>query len=210
MIKLFRRKKEEEPKEASIEEDVAKQGLPVMKPQITISPDEAENARKELRLLEVERDIAQYALTKIYEAEAGGKISEGERDTLAGRYKDQVKTLEERMSFSRMLVDLRELEVGQSELVKMFYDKFTELDKRIHNVRTRLGHTPTPMPGIAPPEETAGARPTPPPSAQRRAKGAKPPEKEAPPRTRAEMELEKLQEEVKKALEKLEQIELES
>ncbi|MBS7628302.1 hypothetical protein KEJ36_05840, partial [Candidatus Bathyarchaeota archaeon] len=139
MMRIFGRKKEE----SGEKEKAPTAGHPSfsLKPQISVSEGEADKAKKELRLLEVEKDIAQYALMKIYEAEAGGLISVAERDSLAERYKAQMKSVEERILRNQMLITLRELEVGQSELVKMFNEKFAELENRIQEIRNKLGYT---------------------------------------------------------------------
>ncbi|MEM2926985.1 MAG: hypothetical protein QW220_00655 [Candidatus Bathyarchaeia archaeon] len=225
MVRIFGRKKEE-----SGEKDRASTaGHPSfsLKPQISVSEGEADKAKKELRLLEIEKDIAQYALMKIYEAEAGGLMSVTERDSLAERYKAQMKSVEERIHRNQMLITLRELEVGQSELVKMFNEKFAELENRIQEIRNRLGYaaplsqspSPTPTPSTAtkaqpsskeiPKAEQRETRPSR--RSRERGEGGEGEGEPAtgPPKTEAEMEIERLRSEIQKALEKLEQIELE-
>lgn len=208
MVRLFgRRKQEEERKEAEPTGDEPKLDRPQSPSlQITVPQVTADRARRELKLLEVERDVAQYALTRIYEAEASGQITEQERNGLADRYKSQMKTLEERIGREQMLVELRELELGQVELVRIFNEKFGDLDKRVQGIRVKLGHVAAaaePKPEMAPVEQTETEA-----STSRRPRAARP-VREEPSRTKAEIEIERIQEEVRKALEKLEQIELE-
>lgn len=204
MVRLFRRKKEEgaEPTGDQLKADEAQ----ASKLQVTVTQAAADRARRELRLLEVERDVAQYALTRIFEAEAGGQITGEERDSLAERYRSQMKTLEERIGREQMLVELRELEVGQAELVRLFNEKFGELDKRIQGMRVKLGQTIAAQ--EAKPQAALTPEPEPQPPPARKARAPRP-AREEPPKTKAEFEIERLQEEVRKALEKLEQIELE-
>jgi hypothetical protein len=227
MVRIFGRKREE----SGEKERAIMAGHPSFKAQISVSQEEVEKARKELRLLEVEKDIAQYALMKIYEAEAGGLMTAAERDSLAERYKAQMKSVEERILRNQMLITLRELEVGQSELVKMFNEKFTELENRIQEIRSRLGYGASPSsaraqaPAQAPAPAQASipkAQPsvrgtskaeqgeaTPFRRSRERAAGGEGEAAPAPPKTEAETEIERLRSEIQKALEKLEQIELE-
>ncbi|MEM3045736.1 MAG: hypothetical protein QW057_01480 [Candidatus Bathyarchaeia archaeon] len=204
MVRLFGQKKERRA-EPPGDQPKAEQP-PASRVQLTVTQTAADRARRELRLLEVQRDVAQYALTRIFEAEAGGQITQEERDRLAERYKSEMKMLEERIGREQMLVELRELELGQSELVKIFDEKFNELDRRIQAIRVKLGYT------VAPQEPQAQAKPAAEPEpespAGRKPRAPRPPRDE-PPKSKAEMEIERLQEEVRKALEKLEQIELE-
>jgi hypothetical protein len=223
MVRIFGRKREE----SGEKERAIMAGHPSFKAQISVSQEEVEKARKELRLLEVEKDIAQYALMKIYEAEAGGLMTAAERDSLAERYKAQMKSVEERILRNQMLITLRELEVGQSELVKMFNEKFTELENRIQEIRSRLGYgvslssaqAPAPAPAQASiPKAQPSVRgtskaeqgeATPSRRSRERAAGGEGEAAPAPPKTEAETEIERLRSEIQKALEKLEQIELE-
>lgn len=204
MVRLFGQKKEQGAEPVGDQPKPMPAQAPMIR--VTVSQTAADRARRELKLLEVQRDVAQYALTRIFEAEAAGQITGEERDSLAERYKSEMKVLEERIGREQMLVELRELELGQSELVRIFDEKFSEIDKRIQAVRVRLGQALGPQAPVAQAAPTAEAEPQA--SGAKRPRAARPP-KEEPPKTKAEMEIERLQEEVRKALEKLEQIELE-
>ncbi|MEM2102620.1 MAG: hypothetical protein QXM22_03805, partial [Candidatus Bathyarchaeia archaeon] len=46
-----------------------------LKTERTISPDEAEEAREKLRMLELEREVLSDAIRRLYEAQAEGKIT---------------------------------------------------------------------------------------------------------------------------------------
>jgi hypothetical protein len=221
MVRIFGRKREE----SGEKERAIMAGHPSFKAQISVSQEEVEKARKELRLLEVEKDIAQYALMKIYEAEAGGLMTAAERDSLAERYKAQMKSVEERILRNQMLITLRELEVGQSELVKMFNEKFTELENRIQEIRSRLGYGASPssaraqapaqasipkaQPSVRGTSKAEQGEAPPFRRSRERAAGGEGEAAPAPPKTEAETEIERLRSEIQKALEKLEQIELE-
>ncbi|MFA5365222.1 MAG: hypothetical protein WC325_08595, partial [Candidatus Bathyarchaeia archaeon] len=52
----------------------------------TVTQTDAQKSKKELRLLDVERDILSYGIRHLYEAQAEGKITEEERERLAKEY----------------------------------------------------------------------------------------------------------------------------
>jgi hypothetical protein len=170
----------------------------------SISDEEASRARVELKILGLEKEIVSYALTRLYEAEAEGKITEAERDRLVSRYKDEMNRLEERIGHGESVITLHELEKTQSELIKMFREKFDEINQKIGEVRAKLGVLP---------EEV---KPAVTPVVEEKPKPKKPPEaveptapKPTPPRTKAEEKIEEIRAEVLKELEKLEQMETE-
>jgi hypothetical protein len=169
----------------------------------SISEEEVTKAREELKILGLEKEIVSYALTRLYEAHAEGKITEAERDRLVGRYKDEMSRIEARIGHNESIITLHDLEKSQSELIKMFRDKFDEINRKIEEVRARLGV----------PE---GVKPAEIPVVEEKPKPKKPVEekeppapKPAPPRTKAEEKIEEIRAEVLKELERLEQMETE-
>jgi hypothetical protein len=66
-----------------------------LKGQRTITPFDAQKSKKELRLLDVEREILSFGIRRIYEAHAEGKIDEKERDRLARDYKQQMREIKD-------------------------------------------------------------------------------------------------------------------
>ncbi len=177
------------------------EGAP-FKAERTVTADETRKAEKELKMLNLEREILSYAIRHLYEAQVEGKISEGERDRLAQGYKDRMLKIRELMSKDESIVALRELETMQGDLIKLFNERFDELNEKIEDVRSNLGvevteREPTPVPTPAP---TPMAR---------RTKGERK-RTPRPSKTEAEKRIEEIRAEVEKVLERLGQIEVEA
>lgn len=169
----------------------------------TITLENAKKAQEELKTLDIEREIVSYAIRRLYEAHAEGKLTEEERDRLASGYKEKMAIIKDAMSRNESVVALHELESMQDDLIKLFNERFDELGNKIEDLKTRLQIKPIKeipvTPETAPPETT--------PKKEKR-KEAKPPTP-APKKTEAEERIEKIKEEVEKVLEKLGQIEAE-
>ena len=166
----------------------------------SVTSDDAKKARDELRMLDLEREILGYAIRRLYEAQAEGKITEEERERLAQGYKDRMLRIKDMISRSESVVALHELETMQEDLVKLFDERFDEIDEKIGDLRSSLEFKPiTEVPIPSP------AAPSAPPEKRRRAR--KPP---APRKTEAEKRIEEIKAEVEKVLERLGQIEVEA
>ncbi len=177
----------------------------------SIAGEEARVAKEELKSLNVEKEIISYALTRLYEAEAEGKITKEERMRLVDKYKGEMKALEKLMEKKQLLVDLHELEETQSQLVNMFYEKFEEIGKKVQGMRASLGlHAEKAASSI----EQSALKPLQEPSKPKETKPAEeerePTRPKRPPKTEADKRIEAIQEEVLKVLERLEQIETEA
>ena len=204
LILLFGRKKTEQEENKNIAEPVKKEAFPI--PDIlkkTITSNDASRSRDRLRLASLERDIIGDALTKIYEAETKGQISDNEKNQLLQRYKTDLKRVDGEIDTHKKTVDLYELESAKEDLLKSFQEKMLEIDLKISQIRPTvitISET-TPKPTEPPKIETS---PTPAPTN---------PPKERPlkekPENKAEERLETIREEVLKAMERLEQIEAE-
>lgn len=174
----------------------------------TFTSEDVGHAKNELRVSGVEREILGEALTRLYEYSAEGKLTPEERDRLAGKYKEQILKLDSSISTDQKIISLHELEEMRGELMKMFQDKFGELNNKIDEIRKGLGVGPREVPETRPtigsllekefrtpssekPVTTVTTAP-----AARRVRGA-------------DEALEKLRQDLQKELEKLEQIEME-
>ncbi len=173
----------------------------------SVTESDVAKARERLRVSSLERDIIGDALTRIYEAETKGLITENDRTQLVQRYKVDLKRVDAEVDTHKKVVDLHELESAKEDLLKSFYEKLMEIDARIRQIRPELAHlrsqevklsTPTPQPAKA----EAQPSPTSPPANNKE----KPRDK---PKNKAEERLEAIREEVLKAMERLEQIETE-
>jgi len=197
VMKVGRKKKKEEPLEVAETE----RKIPITK-EHTITIENAKKAQGELKTLDIEREIISYAIRRLYEAHAEGKLTEEERDRLASGYKEKMAIIKDAMARNESVVALHELESMQDDLIKLFNERFDELGAKIEDLRTRLEIKPikeTPIPSEAEPLEV-----TPKKEKKKEGKPSTPPKK-----TEAEERIEKIKEEVEKVLEKLGQIEAE-
>ena len=83
----------------------------------TVTADDLEKSRREMRTLLLERDLLSAALTKVYEAENEGKITREEREMIAKRYSSQIRDMESKLSDKELIVEVGELEGLRDELV---------------------------------------------------------------------------------------------
>ncbi|MDH5690110.1 MAG: hypothetical protein OEY81_01605, partial [Candidatus Bathyarchaeota archaeon] len=113
MMRSGRKKTREEPPEVPEAAAI----LP-LKGERTITNFDAQKSRKELRLLDVEREILSYGIRRLYEAQAEGKISEKERERLAQGYKHRMLEIKDSISENESVVALHELEGMQKDLIK--------------------------------------------------------------------------------------------
>lgn len=201
IITLYAMKTREKKKKEPLERPEVTERWP-SKTEYTVTAEETQRAQKELKMLNLEREILSYAIRRLYEAQVEGKISEEERDLLAQGYKDRMLKIKDLMSRDESVVALHELEAMQGDLVKLFDERFDELNKKIEDVRLHLGvelveEAPIPMPSLTPslPEKkTKRERKRP----------------SRPSKTEAEKRIEEIRAEVEKVLERLGQIEVEA
>lgn len=108
----------------------------------SVKVNDAVQAKDELRILDLEREILGDAIRRLYEANAEGKITEQERDRLAGSYKQRMLSVKEAMSRDESIVALHELEGMQEDLMKLFSERFGELSGKVDELRTRIDIKP--------------------------------------------------------------------
>ena len=188
-----------EKKEEPLEAPEVKERWP-LKVEPSVTSTDAKKARDELRMLDLEREIVSHAIRRLYEAQAEGKISEEERERLALEYKERMRRIKDTISKSESVVALHELETMHEDLVKLFSERFDEINEKIANLRSSLEFKPIkeiPIPSPAPPSA---------PSGREKRKARKPP---AAKKTEAEKRIEEIRAEVEKVLERLGQIEVE-
>jgi hypothetical protein len=177
-----------------------REGWP-LKVERSVTSADAKKAQDELRILDLEREILSHAIRRLYEAQAEGKISEEERDRLAQGYKGRMLEIKDMISKGESVVALHELETMQEDLIKLFDERFDEINEKIGNLRSSLEFKPVEEVPIPPPTPSSA----PPGKAKRRAR--KP---SAPKKTEAEKRIEEIRAEVEKVLERLGQIEVEA
>jgi MFS superfamily sulfate permease-like transporter len=179
----------------------------------TVPSDEAANAKDELRILDLEREILSDAIRRLYEAHAEGKITEEERERLAQTYKSRMMTVKDAISKDESVVALHELEAMQEDLIKLFSERFDELSTKVEELRSRVEVKPIKEIAIplaeAPTETTQIEKPATTTEEKEKKKRKKPAAKPSP-KTEAERRIDEIREEVEKVLDKLGQMEIET
>lgn len=177
--------------------------IPPIRVMKTVPSSQVGQAKEDLRILSLEKEIVGFALTRLYEAEADGKITKDDQVKLLEKYGTEMKQLDKQITSKEMIVKLYELEGTQSELIQLFNNRLDEINQEIKTIRGALELEPLEE---MPPEEAKPSTPTP----VKEHSEKKPPQKRSPPKNEAEQKLEAIQDEVLKVLERLEQIETEA
>jgi hypothetical protein len=167
----------------------------------TVTSFDAQKSKKELNLLEVEREILSYGIRRLYEAQAEGKINEMERERLAEGYKQRMIEIKGSVAKNESVVALHGLESMQEDLIKLFNDRFDEINNKIGSLRVNLDITPEPE--IPEPSPAL-------PSSQPEKVKRKRRKSLASKKTEAEERIDQIRAEVEKVLERLGQMETEA
>jgi uncharacterized membrane protein len=139
MRRLTKKNKQPQKSERTVTEPEL--GLP-FRVNKSIQTNDASHARDELRMLDLERDILSDAIRRLYEAHAEGKITEEERERLAGTYKARMTTVKNAISKDETIVALHELEGMQEDLMKLFSERFGELSSKVDELRSKIDVRP--------------------------------------------------------------------
>jgi hypothetical protein len=208
------------PKNTAEDSDLDYSGLP-FKISKSVQTTTAVNAKDELRMLDLEREILSDAIRRLYEAQAEGKITEQEREKLAASYKARMMSIKESISKDETIVALHDLEGMQEDLMKLFSERFGELTSKVDELRTKIDvkpikEIPIKLPAQASPsqmekiedaeeeeeEEEAGE--------EKQKKKRKPSEERPVAKTEAEKRIDTIRSEVEKVLDKLGQMEIDT
>jgi len=200
---MRRREKQEKFSEEEEKSEIKMKGLP-FRIERSISREDATQAREELRIMDLEREILGGAIRRLYEAHAEGKITEKERERIAQTYKSRMMMVKEAISKDESLVALHELEIMQEDLIKLFSERFDELSTKVDELRSRVEVEPIREITIPAAKKPATTLPQKPGKGRKKKPTTKP-----SPRTEAEKRIEKIRLEVEKVLEKLGQMEIE-
>jgi hypothetical protein len=159
----------------------------------------------------------------LYEATAEGKITEQERERLAGTYKARMSTVKTSIDKDETIVALHELEGMQEDLMKLFSERFGELSTKVDELRSRIDVKPlkeikVQMPTLttekkieeAETEETEETENEGTGEATKPRKRKKPETEKPSGKTEAEQRIDQIRSEVEKVLDKLGQMEIES
>lgn len=201
---MRRREKQEKFLEEEEKSEMTMKGLP-FRIERSISREDATQAREELRIMDLEREILGGAIRRLYEAHAEGKITEKERERIAQTYKSRMMMVKEAISKDESLVALHELEIMQEDLIKLFSERFDELSTKVDELRSTVEVEPIREITIPIAKKPATTLPQKPAKGRKKKSATKP-----SPRTEAEKRIEKIRLEVEKVLEKLGQMEIET
>ena len=170
----------------------------------TVTNFDAQKSQKELSLLDVEQEIVSFGIRRIYEAQAEGKITEEERERLSKEYKMRMNEIKESINENESVVALHELESMQENLIKLFNDRFDEINKKIGGLRGNLNIQPKPeIPKPSPVISKLSSS-----ESEKIPRKTKKPLK--PKKTEAEERIDQIKSEVEKVLERLGQMETEA
>ncbi len=105
----------------------------------SVSTSELERSRRDMRTMMVERDLLSSAMMKLYEAETEGRITREERESIARKYSDQIKDMQNKLKDVELVVEVGELEKLREELLTLFQDKIENIEARLGQAKERLG-----------------------------------------------------------------------
>jgi len=212
------RKRGKKPEKPAEKPTIASElGLP-FKVSKSVQANDASQAKDELRILDLEREILSDAIRRLYEAHAEGKITEQERERLAGTYKARMMAVKDSMAKDETVVALHELEGMQEDLMQLFSERFGELSSKVEELRSRIDvkpikevkiAVPTPQPALEEEEEEEAAEEKEGEAKPTKKKRKRPAEKSSA-KTEAEKRIEEIRNEVEKVLDKLGQMEIET
>lgn len=114
----------------------------------TILKEELEKGKSDYKALKLEKELLAGALTRVFEAEAKGKISKAERDMLVQKYREQIKQVDAKIADLEIVVEVGELENLRSELVNLLETKIAQVERRLDDARARLEQVKGPPPII--------------------------------------------------------------
>ena len=202
---------------AQPETELELKGLP-FKVTKSVQSTDASHAKDELRILDLEREILSDAIRRLYEAHAEGKITEQERERLAGSYKSRMLSIKNSIAKDETIVALHELEGMQEDLMKLFSERFGELTSKVEELRSKIDVKPVKEIPVQMPksqalstelEESGDEEEGEEEEEKPKRKKKSPPEKPSP-RAEAEKRIEEIRSEVEKVLDRLGQMEIES
>ncbi len=174
----------------------------VVKPHIgRLSRGDVSKARRELRILNLKREILSMAIKRLFEAEDEGEITREERIRLSKDYEEELKRVNEEIRRAELIVTLHQLEALREDIKRRFDELLGQTQARIDAILRELKL------------ERVEEKPKPPTRKVRRKPREEKPSEEAeeekPAEVGVEERLEELRRQVLRELEELERLELE-
>ncbi len=99
---------------------------------------EVEQARLRYKTLKLEKELHTDALGRVFQAEGDGRITKKERDLLSDRYREQIRTLDNSLQDSELILEASELENLHEELTNLFSQKLNQVERRLNELTTKL------------------------------------------------------------------------
>ena len=99
---------------------------------------EVEQARLRYKTLKLEKELHTDALGRVFQAEGDGRITKKERDLLSNRYREQIRTLDNSLQDSELILEASELENLHEELTNLFSQKLNQVERRLNELTTKL------------------------------------------------------------------------
>jgi len=161
---------------------------------------------KNIKILNLEKEIRNYVLTRLLEAETEGKISYEDRMRLVKKYSLKIQHLEQQMSNREMIFQQQGYEHTQEDLKNIFNSKFNEISDTVNNVKNNLETLPKEevKEAVKPPIDVLPAQ-----QKGQTIKRKATTKKKKRQKSKAEERIEKIQDEVLKIVAQIEQIEIE-
>ena len=151
------------------------------------SVDQIGDLKTQIKILTVEKEVAHTALKLAQRAKESGLLTEGEKQILETRYQNRLDTVNSELSQKKKIVEIQELEATKDNLQENYLRRISQIEERIRELSHQISEQPrTGLPSTL----------TIPSSLTRKRKGEK--------------DFENLKNEITRAMEKLEQIEVES
>ena len=162
-----------------------------------IPQPELEKSRREMKTLRLEKELLASAITRVFEAEADSKITKEEREQLVAKYKQQLKSIEQKLGDVEVFIEVGELEGLRDELVNLLESKIGQIENRLQDARVRLEQLRGPLVPLEKAREIE--KPI-----ERKVEKPRPKEE-----SEADRKVRELRDEVLEALARLEQIDIE-
>lgn len=100
-----------------------------------IPKPQLERTKRELRTLLLEKDLVSAALTRLYEAEASHEITREEREILGLKYREELKSLDEKILKIDSFIEVGDLETLREQLLDLVREKIDAIEKRIERAK---------------------------------------------------------------------------
>lgn len=103
-------------------------------------PISSSSARAELLSLLFEKNLAAEAITRVYEASQEGRIDRLERDRLLLKYKQQLDSLNQRITILQPSADFADMTELRNNLVSLLENKISALDQKLLEMKSGAPH----------------------------------------------------------------------